>query len=249
MRRVLKVLLAAAAMVSLAAGTASAAPKTTWSSPIGVLAGSNSGSGHYCSGSVVDSPHHNVVLTAAHCVWDTDPAKTAVWFLPNFHDGKPDGTYGSYRATKIVVPAKYKQWRATHPAPAGQDRTNPYDFAFLIVNGDVQGRTGALSPVVNLNVHNIATTVAGYNHPSGNLSVCRSTANGWSFQGNWYVQVNCPTVALSGGTSGGPFIETNTNKVIGVMGGYQEGGPTPYVEYSSWFQGDFAAAYDQAKRG
>lgn len=250
MKRVLRVLAAAMAMVGVTTGTASAsAAPRTWSTPIGVIAGNDTGSGHYCSASVVDSPHHDVVLTAAHCVWNTDPSKTPVWFLPGFHNGSADGTYGRWRAVKIIVPEKYKQWRASHPAPPGQDRTNPYDFAFLVVSGDVQGRTGALSPLADVNAHNTPTTVAGYNHTEGNLSYCRSTADGWKYEGNWYLKVPCPSVSLSGGTSGGPFIETGTNRVIGVMGGYQEGGPTPYVEYSSLFQGDFTAAYDLAKRG
>jgi V8-like Glu-specific endopeptidase len=257
MRRVLKVLLAATAMASLAAGTASASVDSasrTWSTPIGVIASNKTGSGHYCSGSVVDSPRHNVVLTAAHCVWNTDPKKTPVWFLPNFHNGSADDTYGRWRAAKIIVPPKYTQWRNTHPKPKGQDRTNPYDFAFLILSsyqgGNVQDRTGALTPLVEVNAHNTPTTVAGYNHTGGNnLSWCRSAANGWKYQGNWYVKVDCPSVSLSGGTSGGPFIETNSNRVIGVMGGCQEGGPTPHTDYSSWFQGDFTTAYNLAKRG
>ncbi|MFC0430702.1 serine protease [Kutzneria buriramensis] len=251
MRTVLRVLAAAVAMVSVTAGAASATAGAarTWSTPIGVLASSNTGSGHYCSASVVDSPHHDVVLTAAHCVWNTDPTKTAVWFLPNFHNGSADDTYGRWRAVKIIVPPKYLQWRNSHPAPPGQDRTNPYDFAFLVVSGDVQGRTGALTPLTQVDAHSTPTTVAGYNHTSGNLSHCASTADGWKYEGNWYLKVNCPSVSLSGGTSGGPFIETNTNRVIGVMGGYQEGGPTPYTDYSSWFQGDFTAAYAAAERG
>src|ERR1700760_2910197 len=114
MRRVLAVL--AVAMVSLTVGTASAAAALkTWSTPIGVIASNNAGAGHYCSASVVDSPHGNVVLTAAHCVWNTNPAATPVWFLPNFHNGAADDTYGRWRVTKIVVPPKYQQWRATHP--------------------------------------------------------------------------------------------------------------------------------------
>jgi len=247
MRRLLTLVVALVLMAACAA-TASGAARS-WSTPIGVIAPNNLGIGHYCSASVVDSPHHNVVLTAAHCVWNTDPAKTAVWFLPAFNNGAASNTYGHWRVVKIIVPPQYIQWRNTHPAPAGEDRTNPYDYAFLIVDGDVQGRTGALSPVVNGAAHDTPTTVAGYNASGGSLSSCRSAANRWAYQGNWYLKVDCPSVSLSDGTSGGPFIETGTDRVIGVMGGYQEGGPTPYTDYSSLFQADFSAAYDLAKRG
>ncbi|QUQ65799.1 trypsin-like serine peptidase [Kutzneria sp. CA-103260] len=244
MRRMLT-LVAVLVLMAVYAATASGAARS-WSTPIGVIAPNNLGVGHYCSASVVASPRHNVVLTAAHCVWDTDPATKAVWFLPSFNNGAAS-TYGRWRVVKIIVPPQYLQWRKTHPAPAGQDRTNPYDYAFLIVDGDVQGRTGALTPVVN--AVGGPTTVAGYNDTGGSLSSCRSTANRWEYQGNWYLKVACPSVSLSSGTSGGPFVETGTNRVIGVMGGYQEGGPTPYTDYSSAFQADFTAAYDLAKRG
>jgi V8-like Glu-specific endopeptidase len=245
MRRLWTLVVVLALMVAYSA-TASAAARS-WSTPIGVLAPNNLGIGHYCSASVVDSPRHNVVLTAAHCVWDTDPATKAVWFLPAFNNGSASNTYGRWRVVKIIVPPQYIQWRNTHPAPAGEDRTNPYDYAFLIVDGDVQGRTGALTPVVNSSGG--PTTVAGYNATGGSLSSCRSTASRWRYQDHWYLKVDCPSVSLSGGTSGGPFIQTGTNRVIGVMGGYQEGGPTPYTDYSSLFQAEFTAAYRLATVG
>ncbi|MFI9381991.1 trypsin-like serine peptidase [Kutzneria sp. NPDC052558] len=245
MRRLLTVL-AALALVAVCSATASGAARS-WSTPIGVIAPNPLGIGHYCSASVVASPRHNVVLTAAHCVWDTDPARTAVWFLPAFNNGAASNTYGRWRVVKIIVPPQYIQWRSTHPAPAGEDRTNPYDYAFLIVDGDVQGRTGALTPVID--AHDTPATVAGYNAVGGSLSSCRGTANRWAYQGQTYLKVDCPSVSMGDGTSGGPFIPTGTDRVIGVMGGYQEGGPTPYVDYSSLFRAEFTAAYDQAKHG
>jgi len=153
------------------------------------------------------------------------------------------------------LPPKYLTWRkaSPNPFPGQQHRTNPYDFAFLVMKPykghNVEDYTGALYPKIEVSAHNTPTTVAGYNSNSGNLSWCRNVANGVKYKGDWYVRVDCPQVALVAGTSGGPFIETNAYTVIGLMGGYEEGGDSAHVDYSSWFQADFVSAYENAQTG
>ena len=56
------------------------------------------------------------------------------------------------------------------------------------------------------------------------------------------------------GTSGGPFLadvnaKTGQGKVIGVIGGYQQGGYTPAVSYSSVLGASAAAVYKAAVAG
>jgi hypothetical protein len=53
------------------------------------------------------------------------------------------------------------------------------------------------------------------------------------------------------GTSGGPFLArvsraTGAGRVIGVIGGYEEGGNSPSVSYSSRFLANVAALYRRA---
>ena len=56
------------------------------------------------------------------------------------------------------------------------------------------------------------------------------------------------------GTSGGPFLSevdqaTGQGLVIGVIGGYQQGGDTPQVSYSAVLGANAAALYEQAVAG
>ena len=60
---------------------------------------------------------------------------------------------------------------------------------------------------------------------------------------------DCP--GYTDGTSGGPFLtdvkaSTGDGQVIGVIGGYQQGGDTPSVSYSSQFRANIAALYKTA---
>jgi hypothetical protein len=56
------------------------------------------------------------------------------------------------------------------------------------------------------------------------------------------------------GTSGGPFLSqvnpsTGQGLLIGVIGGYEQGGNTPQVSYSSVLGSNAAALYKQAVAG
>jgi hypothetical protein len=56
------------------------------------------------------------------------------------------------------------------------------------------------------------------------------------------------------GTSGGPFLAdvspaSGQGTVIGVIGGYEQGGDTPSVSYSAMFGGDVSALYKTAVAG
>jgi hypothetical protein len=63
------------------------------------------------------------------------------------------------------------------------------------------------------------------------------------------MRFNCD--GFPNGTSGSPWV-TNVNPstglgtVIGVIGGYEEGGNTPQVSYSSYFDQDITDLYNTA---
>lgn len=80
------------------------------------------GKPYVCSGSVVASPHSDVVLTAAHCVSDGAGQWVANWtFVPGYRDGTEP--YGSYTARRFFVSPR---WQAT--------TAEQYDVAFVQVN-------------------------------------------------------------------------------------------------------------------
>jgi hypothetical protein len=59
---------------------------------------------------------------------------------------------------------------------------------------------------------------------------------------------------FTGGTSGSPWITrfdagTRTGTIVGVIGGYQEGGDTPAVSYSAYLSDDIRSLYQQATQG
>lgn len=77
---------------------------------------------YVCSGSVVDSPQSDVVLTAAHCVGNRPGQWAANWtFVPGYRDGAEP--YGRFTARRFFVSPR---WR-----PAGAEQ---YDVAFVQVN-------------------------------------------------------------------------------------------------------------------
>ena len=56
---------------------------------------------------------------------------------------------------------------------------------------------------------------------------------------------------ITGGTSGSPWITrfdpvTRTGAIVGVIGGYQEGGDTPAVSYSAYLDSDIRKLYQEA---
>jgi V8-like Glu-specific endopeptidase len=80
------------------------------------------GTDYMCSGSVVESPRSDVVLTAAHCVGNGAGQWAANWtFIPGYQAGTEP--YGRYTARRFFVSSR---WRT-----AGAEQ---YDVAFVQVN-------------------------------------------------------------------------------------------------------------------
>lgn len=76
---------------------------------------------YVCSGTAVDSPHADVVLTAAHCVSDGDGRWATNWlFAPGYRGGTEP--YGAYPARRFFV-------------PGGWPGSEQYDVAFVQVSG------------------------------------------------------------------------------------------------------------------
>ena len=193
---------------------------------------------HFCTASVVDSPAGDLVITAAHCV--TGGAGT-VEFVPGYDHGSTP--YGVWTVTKVYVD---RAWRSS----ASQDD----DFAFLRVSNPsssipVEDETGAEKLVTGTPAIHQMVQVIGYPNTANQPITCQ----------NWLRepmagQLEFDCGAYTNGTSGGPFLSqvdpsTGQGLLIGVIGGYQQGGDTPQVSYSSVLGASAAALYKRAVAG
>src|SRR5260370_12470905 len=172
---------------------------------------------HFCTASVVSSPAGNLLITAAHCLEgrSLSPAGSVV-FAPGYHNGT--FPYGTWTVREEYVDAAWSK------------NQNPNDdVAFLVVGrkgNHIQRDTGAETLKVDEPAQPVK--VIGYpdqtNEPISCTAPARTIAQGRQmvFDCNNYTD----------GTSGGPFLagvnaRTREGWVIGVIGGYQNGGGPP----------------------
>jgi V8-like Glu-specific endopeptidase len=202
---------------------------------VGALFTTNTGrpGSHYCTASVVNSPAGNLVITAAHCL--SSSGRYA--FVPGYHNGR--APYGSWKVTRVYVD---QAWAAS---------ADPNDdVAFLEVEQGSRGRriqnlTGAERlgtgwPAVQV------VQVIGYPVGQSWPIACRGITRAF---GRNQLEFDCG--GFTNGTSGGPFLTrvssvSGLGVVIGVIGGYEQGGDTPSVSYSPRFGRAVAALYRAA---
>jgi V8-like Glu-specific endopeptidase len=209
----------------------------TGTPPVGALFTTSAGKlgQHFCTASVIDSPAGDLAITAAHCVTGTSGT---VDFVPGYDNGStPDGVW---TVTKIYVD---QAWRSS---------SNPDDdFAFLQISQPgssvpVEDVTGAEQLATGTPASRQLVQVIGYPNSSNQPITCQ----------NWLRepmadQLEFDCGAYTDGTSGGPFLSevnqsTGQGMVIGVIGGYQQGGNTPQISYSSVLGANAAALYKTA---
>jgi V8-like Glu-specific endopeptidase len=190
---------------------------------------------HFCTASVVDSPAGDLVMTAAHCV---SGVSGTIEFVPGYDNGSTP--YGVWTVTKVYVD---QAWRSS----ASQDD----DFAFLRVSAPsasipIEDETGADKLVTGTPAVHQMVQVIGYPNGTNQPIICQ----------NWLRepmedQLEFDCGGYPDGTSGGPFLSqvdpsTGQGLLIGVIGGYEQGGNTPQVSYSSVLGSNAAALYKQA---
>jgi V8-like Glu-specific endopeptidase len=192
---------------------------------------------HLCTASVVNSAVKDLVITAAHCLQGKQPGQVA--FVPEYH--RHQEPYGSWMVTRVFVDA------------AWANSANPNDdVAFLVVSqpgnsNRVQEETGG---------ENLATGWGGsqlvqvIGYPDSRERPITCTARTRAF-GKRQMEFDCG--GYTDGTSGGPFLAnvhpaTGQGAVLGVIGGYEQGGNTPSVSYSARFGHAVRDLYDKAVR-
>jgi V8-like Glu-specific endopeptidase len=192
---------------------------------------------HFCTASVVDSKAGDLAVTAAHCV---DGKNAALVFAPDYANGKTP--YGLWPVTKVYTDSAWD---------ASQDPN--HDVAFLRLSDASDG-----TPIENLTgAETLATDapagqqveVIGYPDQAAEPVWCSGLVKGFSA-----TQFEFDCGGYPNGTSGGPFLTgvdaaTGQGAVIGVIGGYQQGGDTPQVSYAAVFGTAVAQLYATAEAG
>ena len=170
---------------------------------------------HPCSASVVHSAGHDLVATAAHCLYGAGPT---IEFVPGFHDGR--APFGVWSVSRLYVESS---WKSSEDPRA--------DVAFLRIAPlrgrqieDVVGARRLGTPVVGARV-----TVSGFplqsDIPRTCTGILRLTAG--------YPTVRCPGGGMVDGVSGGAWVQGGI--LVGVVGGLEQGGCSPQIAYSARF--------------
>ncbi len=193
---------------------------------------------HFCTASVIDSPSGDLAITAAHCVTGTSGT---IDFVPGYHDGS--APYGVWTVTKVYVD---QAWSSSSSADD--------DFAILRIGQPgssvpIEDETGAEQLATGTPASRQQVQVIGYPNTTNQPVTCQ----------NWLRepmagQLEFDCGGYTDGTSGGPFLSkvnhaTGQGMVIGVIGGYQQGGDTPEVSYSAVLGAKAAALYKTAVAG
>ena len=192
---------------------------------------------HFCTASVIDSPNGDLVITAAHCVSGTF---ADVAFVPGYDAGV--APFGVWTVTRVYVDASWS---------ASSDPDD--DVAFLRVSQPgstvpIEDVTGAEKLGTGRSARQFVEVI-GYPDSSNQAIACRNrTREPMADQ----LEFDCG--GYTDGTSGGPFLasvdpRTGRGTVIGVIGGYEQGGLTPQVSYSAMFGANVMGLYQEAVAG
>ncbi|WNM36177.1 trypsin-like peptidase domain-containing protein [Streptomyces sp. Li-HN-5-11] len=235
-----------AALVLLAATSASVAAADAGPGPLGVTAVTtrsgesarvgalfNAGKtgdlpdNHFCTASVVHGPNRNLILTAAHCMSDD----TDLVFAPGYRDGK--APYGLWRVKRRFMPDNWSK-----------DQDEDSDLAFGIIEPlggkDIEDVVGGNRFVTGTATGATAVTLTGYPDSRDEPISCTNKPQRHS---STQQRIDCPE--FTAGTSGSPWINGD-GQVVGVLGGHEEGGLTPDTSYSVVLGPEAAELYKDA---
>ncbi|MGV9991372.1 trypsin-like serine peptidase [Streptomyces sp. NPDC003374] len=205
-----------------------------------------------CTGSVIDTPARNVILTAAHCALGI---RGDYVFVPKFVKGAAadQQPYGIFHVQRVFVDPRYV------PDKGSSTTRKPWsdlDTAFARVSANQRGQQlqdavgGGLTFTRPAGYANKNVTVVGYparkyGNEAGRAIKCTVPTT----QLPGYRQMSMTCGGYYGGTSGSPWItdyrdDARTGHVIGNLGGYNGGGNDANVDYISYapaFGADAAA--------
>ncbi|WP_157437202.1 trypsin-like serine peptidase [Actinoplanes subtropicus] len=206
-----------------------------------------------CTGSVVHSPAHDLVLTAGHCAYGWQSSTTHRIFVPAYAYGKDAAhqPYGFYPVTQFVLDPRY---RPSPPTAAVTD----LDFAFARLGAgsdrrQVEDVTKALALTTTPSYRNTVTVIGypGSSHNPGHKAIA-CTVPTTRLAG--YRQMRMVCGGFFDGVSGSPWIAgydplRHTGQVIGEVGGRGGGGDDQdhdWISYSPMFGSELLSLYHQA---
>jgi V8-like Glu-specific endopeptidase len=189
---------------------------------------------HYCTASVVHSSHGNLAVTAAHCV--TSQSGPMV-FVPGYANGKEP--YGVWQVTRVYTT---QNWQSS------QDENDDVAFIQLSNASDgvpIEDVTGAEQLGTGWPAHTLVQVI-GYPDGGAQPLWCMNWTSSFS---STQIEFDCD--GYTDGTSGAPFLTdvsapAGQGTVIGVIGGYQQGGDSASVSYSIAFGTAVADLYQTA---
>lgn len=202
----------------------------------------NANGDHFCSGSVVHSATHDLVMTAAHCI---DGDGSDLTFAPGYDQGaKP---HGVWKVEKVYAETAWV---------TSQDPRDDY-VLLKIAPQSVGGTTLNIEDVTG--GYTLGTKpqagapmlVSGYNGGTDDKALSCAAKVSYS---HGYPTFACHDFV--GGTSGSPWIQATKdghghtrNTIRGVIGGLNQGGCTEAESHSSPFTEQVFALLARAEAG
>lgn len=190
-------------------------------------------SAHYCSGSVVHSARGDLVATAAHCIAGNG---TGLEFVPGYRNGH--APWGAWRVVAVYVDSTWRDSQDPH-----------HDFAFLRVaasNGRaLESRVRALR-LGSAPARRTRITMYGYVLGTNDTALGCTRRTYRTDAHPAYPAINCP--GFGDGTSGGPW-RTADGSLVGVTGGYHQGGCSPDRSFSAPFGAATTRLWRRAEHG
>ncbi|GAA1969383.1 trypsin-like serine peptidase [Catenulispora subtropica] len=191
-------------------------------------------SAHYCTASVVHSPSGDLIATAGHCVRNKifGGWLDHILFVPGYHNDI--APYGVWVATTAYLDSR---WVDSEDENA--------DIAFL----KVRKAGGGSQTLENITGASTFTAAPGYTNAvsvvSYPLTASRPLGCATSTSKFSATQLRLDCSGLPEGASGSPFLASG-DRLVGVLGGYQQGGATADTSYSIYFDDRVAAVFKAA---
>jgi len=205
---------------------------------VGALFEHDASGNHFCTASVVASRGRNLLITAAHCINGGKGGgyRQDIVFIPGYRDGQTP--YGTWTPARLVV------------APQWMNSSDPdYDVGFVVLKPDdgknIEEVLGADQLGIDPGYQN-QVRVTGYPSSADAPITCTGPT---AQQSRSQLRFECD--GFTGGTSGSPWVsdvdpQTGTGTIVGVIGGYEEGGSTAAISYSPYLGEQVDQLYHQA---
>ena len=206
---------------------------------VGALFERDASGNHFCTASVVSSPGKDLLITAAHCInggRGSSGYKSDIVFIPGYRDGQEPS--GVWTPAHLLVA---QQWA---------NSSDPdFDVGFVVLQPhdgrNIQQVLGASQLGTDAG-YRYLVHVTGYPDSANSPIAC---VNWTSRQSDTQLRFECD--GYTGGTSGSPWVtrfnaRSRTGTIVGLIGGYQEGGDTPSVSYSPRLGPGIQQLYEQA---